>query len=78
MLLFVFNKLTDNMTCQKLTLETVKKTLAGYYNETSYNSVKRHINALINHAVSLGLERNHAVGIKCKKSQDPYSVSKKL
>ena len=69
MLLFVFNKLTHNMTCQKLTLETVKKTLARYNNETSYNSVKRHINALINHAVSLGLERNHAVGIKCKKTK---------
>jgi len=29
MLLFVFNKLTHNMTCQKLTLETVKKLLQG-------------------------------------------------
>ena len=82
MLLFVFNKLTNNMTCQKLTLETVKKTLARYNNETSYNSVKRHINALINHAVSLGLEKNHAVGIKCKKTKaklhKPYENIKEI
>ena len=36
MLLFVYNKLTNNMTCQKLTLETVKKTLARYNNEITF------------------------------------------
>lgn len=69
MLVFVFNKLSNQMVCQKLTLEAIKKTLASYKNETSFNSVKRHLNALINHAVSMGLKQNPGKLIKHKKTK---------
>ena len=57
------------MVCEKLTLEAIKKTLACYKNETSFNSVKRHLNALINHAVSMGLKQNPGRTIKHKKTK---------
>ena len=53
----------------KLTSEGLKNILSRYSRGTSYNTLKRHLNVLINEAVSVGMSANPMVQIKSKKSK---------
>ena len=69
MLQFSFNCLEQEMTCSKLDVTVLKKVLSRYSCGTSHNTLKRHLNVLINEAVSLGVECNPMIEIKSKKAK---------
>ena len=69
MLQFSFNCLEQEMTSSKLDVKTLKKVLSRYSCGTSHNTLKRHLNVLINEAVSLGIECNPMTEINSKKAK---------
>ena len=69
MLQFSFNCLEQEMTSSKLEVKVLKKVLSRYSCGTSHNTLKRHLNVLINEAVSLGIECNPMTEIKSKKAK---------
>ena len=69
MLQFSFNCLAQEISSSKLDVTTLKNILSRYSSGVSYNTLKRHLNALINEAVSLGMEGNPMTEIKSKKAK---------
>jgi len=69
MLQFSFNCLEQEMTSTIVDATALKKTLSTYTSGVSYNTIKRHLNVLINEAVSLGMEGNPMQDIKSKKAK---------
>ncbi|MDG1673251.1 MAG: tyrosine-type recombinase/integrase [Flavobacteriaceae bacterium] len=69
MLQFSFDCLEQEFGPSKLSVRGLKNILSRYCSGVSYNTLKRHLNVLINEAVSLGLESNPMTEIKSKKSK---------
>ena len=69
MLQFSFDCLKQEIDSSKLSVRGLKNILSRYCSGVSYNTLKRHLNVLINEAVSLGLESNPMTEIKSKKSK---------
>ena len=82
MLRFVYNKFLKEIDSENITSNSVNSFLNQYVLGVSYNTVKRHLNVLINEAVSLGMDGNPVVGIKSKKTKaklhKPYSNIKEM
>ncbi len=69
MLQFSFDYLKKEIGPSKLSVRGLKNILSRYCSGVSHNTLKRHLNVLINEAVSLGLEGNPMTEIKSKKSK---------
>jgi integrase len=69
MLQFCFDCLEQEFGSSKLSSEGLKNILSRYSRGTSYNTLKRHLNVLINEAVSIGMGANPMVQVKSKKSK---------
>ena len=69
MLQFSFNCLEQEIGASKLDVKSLKNILARYCSGVSHNTLKRHINVLINEAVSLGMGSNPMTEIKSKKAK---------
>jgi integrase len=69
MLQFSFNCLKQEFGSTKLSVRGLKNILSRYCSGVSHNTLKRHLNVLLNEAVSLGLEGNPMTEIKSKKSK---------
>ena len=69
MLMFSFKCLEDTLTNSKIDAQTLKKVLSRYSSGTSHNTIKRHLNVLINEAMVLGMESNPMKSIKSKKTK---------
>ena len=69
MLQFCFDCLEQEFGSSKLTSGGLKNILSRYSRGTSYNTLKRHLNVLINEAVSIGMGANPMVQVKSKKSK---------
>jgi len=69
MLQFSFNCLAQEISSSKLDVTTLKNILSRYSSGASHNTLKRHLNVLINEAVSLGMETNPMIEIKSKKAK---------
>jgi integrase len=69
MLRFSFNCLEQEMESSKIDVTALKKTLYRYYSGVSYNTLKRHLNVLINEAIYLGMEGNPMQDIKSRKAK---------
>ena len=69
MLQFSFNCLEQEIGASKLDVKSLKNILARYCSGVSHNTLKRHLNVLINEAISLGMDGNPMTEIKSKKSK---------
>ena len=69
MLRFVYNKFLKETGSGKITSSSVNSFLNQYASGVSYNTIKRHLNVLINEAINLGMDGNPAEGIKSKKTK---------
>ena len=69
MLQFSFNCLEQEIGVSKLDVTALKNILSRYCSGVSHNTLKRHLNVLINEAVSLGMECNPMTEIKSKKAK---------
>jgi len=69
MLQFSFDCLKHEIGSSKLSIRGLKNILSRYCSGVSHNTLKRHLNVLLNEAVSLGLEGNPMSEIKSKKSK---------
>ena len=68
MLVYVFNSLIKTMSNDSLTKQHIKDYLASYSSGVSHNTIRRHLNVLINDAISLGMSHNPIESIKAKKT----------
>ena len=69
MLQFSFDCLKKEIGSSKLSVRGLKNILSRYCSGVSYNTLKRHLNVLLNEAVSLGMDGNPMTEIKSKKSK---------
>ena len=69
MLRYVFKCLDKHLTGTVLTEKVIYSILNNYASEVSYNTLKRHLNVLINEARSLGMVANPMAAIKSKKTK---------
>ena len=58
MLKWVYNIVKNHLNHPSNSINNLELLLDEYTSETSYNTIKRHINVLLNEAVKLGLKRN--------------------
>jgi len=68
-LTYLYHKLLEEMKDEKLSSKHVENILSRYSSPTSFNTVRRHLNALINGAIPLGLDANPLKFIKSKKNK---------
>ena len=61
---YAFKKLTSCMCTSSLSKIDILNTLSGYNNTSSYNSIRKNLNVIINKAVELGLKENPINEIK--------------
>ena len=82
MLRFVYDGLVPYLNNEKLASKGIKSYLGKYELGVSYNTIKRHLNVLVNEARSLGMQSNPMESIKAKKSKaklhKPYSNIKEI
>jgi integrase len=64
----VYNTIIDSMKGDELNSKQIKSILDNYSSGVSYNTIKRHINVLINEAISIGMESNPMKNIRSKKA----------
>jgi integrase len=69
MLQFSFDCLKQEIDSSKLSVRGLKNILSRYCSGVSHNTLKRHLNVLLNEAVSLGMDGNPMTEIKSKKSK---------
>ena len=69
MLQFSFNCLVQEISSSKLDVTALKNILSKYSSGASHNTLKRHLNVLINEAVSLGMGANPMIEVKSKKAK---------
>jgi integrase len=62
-----FNLLLPNIENDKITVESIERTLRHYDNESSYNSLRKNLNTLCNQALKFGLKENPIKNIKKQK-----------
>lgn len=65
----VYSSITEIMNGEDLTTSHVKIYLDSYSSGVSFNSVRRHLNVLINEAISIGMVSNPMKSIKSKKAK---------
>ena len=82
MLRFTYDRFVAQLEATELTSNDIKYFLNDYELEVSYNTIKRHLNVLINEARSIGMQSNPMVSIKAKKSKaklhKPYPNIKEI
>ena len=69
MLRFVYSSFESCLNSENITSNDVKSYLNRYVSGVSYNTIKRHLNALINEARSIGMNSNPMEGLKAKKTK---------
>jgi integrase len=69
MLRFVYDGFVSYSTDEKITSNNVKSYLNQYALGVSYNTIKRHLNVLINEARNIGMNSNPMESIKAKKTK---------
>ena len=69
MLSFVYNRIKNDFKGVIIDSKTLRFVLGKYTSEVSYNTLKRHLNVLINEARSLGMSSNPMADIKSKKTK---------
>ncbi|MDC0106444.1 tyrosine-type recombinase/integrase [Flavobacteriaceae bacterium] len=69
MLRFVYRSYLKETKSKNITSEGVISFLNQYVSGVSYNTIKRHLNVLINEAINLGMDSNPMEGIKSKKTK---------
>jgi len=69
MLRFVYNGFTSQLSNEEITSKDVKSYLNRYILGVSYNTIKRHLNVLINEARNIGMISNPVESIKAKKTK---------
>ena len=69
MLGYCFKCLEQEFGSSKLSSEGLKNILSRYSRGTSYNTLKRHLNVLINEARSIGMSSSPMEGFKAKKTK---------
>ena len=69
MLQFSFDCLKQEIGSSKLSVRGLKNILSRYCSGVSHNTLKRHLNVLLNEALSLGMDGNPMTEIKSKKSK---------
>ena len=81
MLRFVHIGLSKVVVNQNITLQDINKMLFKYSSGVSFNTVKRHLNVLLNEVVRFGMEANPMIEIKSKKTKarlhKPFIMSMK-
>ena len=68
MLQYMYDSLIKVMSNDSLTKQDVKECLDSYSSGVSHNTIRRHLNVLINEAISLGMSHNPMEKIKSRKS----------
>ena len=69
MLRFVYKNFIKEIRSKNITSKEVVSFLNQYVSGVSYNTIKRHLNVLINEAINLGMDSNPMEGIKSKKTK---------
>ena len=69
MLQYTFDSLLRVMASDSLTKQDIREYLDSYSSGVSQNTIRRHLNVLINQAISLGLSHNPMMQIKSCKSK---------
>ena len=69
MLRFVYDGFVSYLTDENITSNNVKSYLNQYALGVSYNTIKRHLNVLINEARNIGMNSNPMESIKAKKTK---------
>ena len=69
MLRFVYDGFVSYLTDENITSNNVKSYLSHYALGVSYNTIKRHLNVLINEARNIGMDSNPMEIIKAKKTK---------
>jgi len=69
MLRFVYDGFVSYLTDENITSNEVKSYLNQYALGVSYNTIKRHLNVLINEARNIGMNSNPMESIKAKKTK---------
>ena len=69
MLRFVHRNFLKETRSKNITSKGVISFLNQYTSGVSYNTIKRHLNVLINEAINLGMDGNPVEGIKSKKTK---------
>jgi hypothetical protein len=68
MLRFSYRCLAKENTTPEITAKDIKKLLDKYSSGVSYNTIKRHLTALINEAKSIGMLSDPMKDVKAKKN----------
>ena len=68
MLLYIYDSITACMNSDELTQENIREFIDKYNDGVSYNTIRRHLNVLINEAISQGMSHNPMEKIKSRKS----------
>ena len=66
---WVYNMVKNHLNHSPNSIDNIELILDDYKSETSYNTVKRHLNVLLNDAVKLGLKRNPIIDVRKSKNQ---------
>ena len=69
MLRFVYDGFVSHLIDENITFNNVKSYLNHYALGVSYNTIKRHLNVLINEARNIGMDSNPMESIKAKKTK---------
>ena len=69
MLRFVYDGFVSHLTDENITSKDVKSYLNHYALGVSYNTIKRHLNVLINEVRNIGMDSNPMESIKAKKTK---------
>ena len=68
MLQYIYNSIIDCMNSDELSQENIREFIENYNDGVSYNTIRRHLNVLINEAISQGMNHNPMEKIKSRKS----------
>ena len=68
-LLYLSSEFEKTLPCSRITEDSIRGFLTNQPSKASYNSVRRHLSALISEAVNLGMDSNPMAKVKAKKSK---------
>ncbi|MDG1247591.1 MAG: hypothetical protein P8N64_04460, partial [Flavobacteriaceae bacterium] len=66
---WVYNMVKNHLNHSPNSIDNIELILDDYKSETSYNTVKRHLNVLLNDAVKIGLKRNPIKDVRNKREK---------
>ena len=70
-LLYLSSEFEKTLSYSKITEDSIRGFLNNQPSKASYNSVRRHLSALISEAVNFGMDSNPMAKVKAKKSKSP-------